>query len=324
MDINESLSKKEIKLRQWLDSIDEINGIDEPEDPETAYEMLMQGKGHVDKHIDESDRYMIQRMISKGLYCSTSFKDTYSAVQHTLDALWNYCPNIVSWLEKSRDDFKHKESYSKMVIENSMGIKTSVGSGFDRGYNKIETNCIKIVLRRDPESEKGFHVITACPDISKEDGIISKTKPYKTKELIEDIIQPKRYLEKSLLFKLPELPENIHVKYSNKMVNGKHLTCIFMKDEYHPELGAEIRRNEIRTYKLKIDPNDKTDVRREYTYEPLDDYPDLKREAEGLMKTYEYIYENDGKLPLTKEEKREIMAKRREESKNKSDDDIER
>lgn len=165
----------------------------------TFFQKTESKDGHIEKHISESEPALLDRVLSvRSNYSdnkyndkknvNTGFMSVDDAYQSVENAVMLEADHIAEWVINSGDNSK-KSFYVKSPQYETVG----------RGYMlDKKTNCIKcydsdtlcIVLKKDNGCELGFTVLTAYPDITKQDHrhanidtdvtkIVKRTKSYK-------------------------------------------------------------------------------------------------------------------------------------------------
>ena len=261
---------------------------------ERAFELLTSNMGHFDKHINESDGDVIKRLLRDGINNSSSFNDLFSAVDMVTMSLLYEKENISSWLCKNREDFDSYKEYERLILQ--VDTKECSGYGFDTHYQKKSTTAVRIVLDRDFRltNEFGFHVVTACPDISISDYTMNIGRPLEPTAVINDVCHIENYLEKTLAICLPKLPSNIKARYDEFEFNGRELQAINIYDYQYPHLRLKIHSCDTILQNIG-DKHDLTD-----SLEKFDTFNSVALEFE---KTRETIYLNHGDVSSFKDDR---------------------
>ena len=169
-------------------SVKELSNVLRKKIDENTIVTLGMDLGHTEKlHAGQSDREMLQRIVTENRAAISSFKDNATAYENISLAAYFQAGKIASWLQTDRHKCHSNEEYLRLVLCTDM--EEPVGTGFKNDGKEYESSYVRLVLDRDRKAPYGFHLKTAYVDI--ELGTAEPTGKSYTKEEALSMVQKK-------------------------------------------------------------------------------------------------------------------------------------
>lgn len=144
------------------------------------FEDLCLLKGHINKHFERSVSEMLKEILDDPNKHISSFNSKEEALDFVKMALYYKAKDIATWLTNNESEFQNK--YNKRTFEIQVDMKEPVGFGYSSNLEKLNSNFITVMLKRDKDSPVGFHVVTAYPNLDRDK---QRTGKYITQNDIE-------------------------------------------------------------------------------------------------------------------------------------------